>query len=284
MRTQLLTALAIAVGAVAAGAPPAAATQTHQIEIDGSALFSRHFVVSGVTGWLAADQVQTVTVEEGRRYQIRAGAELADFTFSVDSAGRIGYESYAEPYLDGADTSRLTLVGVDTTIDARYLSGSGVLLAHVPPDNQDWLRYRTVRLLPSPVYTWQQGSGVVVNVRAALRRDGTWTYDEDYAGYMGGDGTRTLTFYGYPLLVDARAAGGTGVAVHNVWGLGFSPSGVQTAVLLPASTFVLQIRGGELSRGVFAMTDDGELTYDAALPFAVDRFDGMRRLTVTTPL
>lgn len=269
-------------------ASPAEAATPHEIEIDGSPLFSRFFVVLGATGWLPADSVQSVQLNEGRRYQIRTAALPADFTFWVDSAGRVDYDPHAESFLDGAGTSRLTMVGVDTTIDARYLSGSGVLISHAPPNNEDWLRHRTVRLLPGPVYTWQQGSGVVVNFRAALQRDGRWSYDEHYdlasGGYVSGNGTSTLTFFGRTLLVDGRAAGGVGVLVHNVWGLPFSFSGVQTVVLLPASTFTLQVHGHELSRAVFTMHDSGDIAFDPSLPLTVDRFDGIRRLTVTNPL
>jgi len=47
--------------------------------------------------------------------------------------------------------------------------------------------------------------------------------------------------------------------------------------------FALQVRGGELTDARFAMDDHGEITFDPSLPLAVDRYDGVRRLTVTAP-
>lgn len=290
MKVRMLAALvAILAGlGFTVATPTAQAAITHKVRIDGSALFSRFFYVFGVTGWLDANQVQTLTLEEGRTYQVAAGASPADFTFSVDSAGHIRYAAENETFLGGAGSDTLVLEGLDVIVDARYLSGSGVLISHTRANNEDWLRYETVRLLPAPVYTFQQGSGVVVNFRTALRRDGTWFYDPRYdiaaGGYVAGTGTSTLTFYGFVLLVDGRAGGGTGILVHNVWGLQFDYSGVETVVLLPANVFVLQVRSGELSRAQFALDDRGGINFDPSLPLSVDRYDGVRRLTVTAPL
>ncbi|GAB3892538.1 hypothetical protein ACFQ1S_13905 [Kibdelosporangium lantanae] len=286
MRTIATVAATAALLGFAPGVVRAA--PTHDVQIDGSALFSRMFVVLGVTSWLRSDEVQTVQLHEDTPYRIRTTTGAADFTFTVDSAGKINYGAEAEWFLDGAGGTKLTLVGVDTTVDARYLSGSGVLISDQPPNNQDWLRYRTVRLLPGSTYSWQQSSGVVVPFTAGLRWDGTWFYDQHYdvanGGYIGGNDTKTLTFYGRTLLIDARAAGGTGVSVQDVWGLPFSYSGTQTVVLLPASPFRLQVRAGESTNAVFAMADSGDITFDPAVPLAVDRYDGTRRLTVTAPL
>lgn len=287
MKTRLLGVLAATLaglGLITVVTPGAQAATTHQVRIDGSALFSRYFHVSGVTTWLDANQVQTVALAEGRNYQVVTGAAPADFTFSVDSAGRIQYAAENEAFLGGAGSDTLVLEGLDVTVDARYLSGSGVLLAHVPPNNEDWLRHETVRLLPAPVYTFQQSSGVIVNFRTALLRNGNWSYSEDLDDYAAGNGTPTLTLYGFALLIDGREGGGTGITVADVWGLPFSFSGVQTVVLLPAEVFRLQVRGGEVSRARFAMDDHGVITFDPTMPLEVDTFDGMRRLTVTAPL
>jgi hypothetical protein len=45
-------------------------------------------------------------------------------------------------------------------LDARYLSGSGVLL-EAPHTNDDWISYRTVRMVPASNCSVQQGSGEV---------------------------------------------------------------------------------------------------------------------------
>jgi hypothetical protein len=289
MRRRLIVVLGtmlVGFGLSAGVTPGAQAATTHQVRIDGSALFSRYFQVVGVTDWLETNQVQTVALEEGRSYRVSTTVTPADFTFSVDSAGHIRYAAENETFLGGADSETLVLEGLAVTVDARYLSSLGVLM--VPATNDDWLRHATVRLLPAPGYALQQGSGVLVNFRPALQRDGTWSYDARYdieqGGYVSGNGTSTLTLHGFVLLVDGRAGGGTGILVHSLWGLSFAPSGVQTVVLLPASLFVLQVRAGEITRARFAMDDHGQITFDPALPLAVDRYDGVRRLTVTAPL
>lgn len=284
MKKRLLAVLVGALTGLGLATPVAHAATTHQVRIDGSPLFSRFFHVFGVTGWLDANQVQTVTLEEGRTYQIATAATPASFTFWVNPKGQVRYAAENETFLGGDGSDTLVLDGLDVTVDARYLSGSGVLISHVPPNAEDWLQHETVRLLPAPVYTFQQGSGVVVNFRTALGKDGKWYYPDTYEAYVDGNGTSTLTLYGFVLLVDGRAGGGTGIGVHFVWGLPFSFSGVQTAVLLPAGVFALRVRGGEPTDARFAMDDHGEITFDPALPLAVDRYDGVRRLTVTAPL
>jgi len=291
MKRRLLAALVTTLaglGLTAVVTPPAQAATTHQVRIDGSPLFSRSFQVVGVTGWLDANQVQTVTLEEGRDYRIYAAASAADFTFGVDAAGHVRYAAAHETFLGGAGTDTLVLEGLEVTFDARYLSGLGVLIAGVPAFPEDWLRHETVRLLPAPVYAFQQGSGVIVNFRTALRRDGTWSYDPRFdlgqGGYVTGNGTDTLTLHGFVLLIDARAGGGDGVLLYEVAGLEFSYSGVQTAVVLPADVFLLQVHAGQISRARFAIDDRGEIIFGADMPLAVDRYDGVRRLTVTEPL
>ena len=292
-RTRRWTTLALAILTIVSSGPAirpataAPAVNTHQVEIDGSPLFTPGFLVQGVTGWLNGRQIQTVSLQENRQYYIQTGVSAVYGVFWGDAAGDIAYEPAAEPYFDGAGTPRLTLVGVQVTVDARYLSGIGLLLASSAV--QEWISYRTIRLLPQPYLYWQQGSGIVVNFRTALRPDGTWSYDTrfdlDHNGYVRGNGTSTLTFYGYPLLVDARSAGGTGVLVHSVAGLQFTPSAVQTVVVLPTSRFYLQIASGPVvSDAPFALEDNGQITFDPSLPYRVDSFQGMRRLTVTGPL
>lgn len=284
MRKRLIAAAATVLAALVAAPAPAHAAATHDIQIDGSPLFTRDFVVIDRSSWLDADKVQTVTLEEGRRYRLITGTSVAPFTFWTDATGNVHYDPAAESYLDGQGTKRLTLVGVDTTVDARYLTGAGVIVAGGHPRNDDWIRYQKVRLLPSPTYRWQQSSGVLATATAALDTQGRWTYGGQYAGYLGGNGTTTLTFLGYPLIVDARASGGTGLDVQPIWGNTFTSTSVQTLVLLPAKPFSLQVRGGVVSTVSFGLTDDGRIIFDAGQPLAVDTFHGLTRLTVTRPI
>jgi len=283
MRKRLIAAAAAVLAALVVAPAPARAATTHDIQIDGSPLFTRDFAIVGQS-WLAVDQVQTVSLQEGLRYRLVTGTSVASFTFWTDTAGNVHYDPAAESYLDGQGTTRLTLAGVDTTIDARYLTGAGVLFAGGHQRNEDWIRYEKVRLLPGSTYRWQQSSGVIAAATAALDAQGRWTYGSQYAGYLGGNGTTTLTFLGYPLIVDARASGGTGLQVQPIWGNTFTSTSVQTLVLLPAKPFHLQVRGGVVSGVSFGLTDDGRITFDAGQPLAVDTFHGLTRLTVTRPI
>ncbi|HEY0641127.1 MAG TPA: hypothetical protein VGD67_26140 [Pseudonocardiaceae bacterium] len=283
LRRAVVVVLA-AVGAAGLLAPSAAAQAEFQVEIDARGLAARLFSVYPMTGFLDSAVVQTVTLPSGVDHRIWTYSPAADFMFRVDGAGNIDYPAEFEHFLDGDGTNRLTLVGLPVTVDARYLPGLGVLPVQAGNTRDDFISHETVRLLPSTVYYWQQGSGRTVNFRAALRRDGTWWYDARFDGYMAGRGTGTLTFYGYPLIVDARAAGGTGVLVHPVAGLAFDTSGVQTVVLLPADPYHLQVRAGVVAEPDFRLDDNGVFSFDAGAPFALDTFDGLTRLTVTGPI
>ena len=204
---------------------------TFPIKIDATRLVYSDFVIPGVTGWVDSRTVQSVNLAPGEySFQIASGY-YADFTFRVTSQGTIDFNVTYNGFLSGRNTSTLTIDGLNVTLDARYLSGSGVLLV-VP--STDWITYQTCRMVPASYYSVQQGSGVVANFSFKLGVDGNWSYAAALGGFLAGAGTSTLTFYGYPLLVDARAAGGSGVTVQSIAGMPFSPTSVEYANLLPA--------------------------------------------------
>jgi hypothetical protein len=175
------------------------------------------------------------------------------------------------------------------TLDARYLSGSGVLLV-VPFTNDDWITYKTCRMVPASYYSVQQGSGVVANFFFKLGVDGHWAYsaasEVSSGGFLTGAGTSTLAFYGYPLLVDARASGGSGVVVQTIWGMPFSTTSVEYANLLPAQYFALQVRSGVVSAASFSLAPGGVFTIDSSATslLKLDTFHGLQRLNVIAPL
>jgi len=65
----------------------------------------------------------------------------------------------------------LRIDGLVVTLDARYLSGSGVLLV-APLTSDDWISYKTVRMVPASYYSVQQGSGEVGNFSFKLASTG----------------------------------------------------------------------------------------------------------------
>ena len=295
-RGLLRGALALATGAAGAalvnagGSVALAAPSTFPISIDATRLFYRYFVIPGVTSnWVDSRTVQTFSLAPGQySFQVASGY-YADFTFRVSSTGQIDYDPAFNGFLSGRGSATLGIDGLVVTIDARYLSGSGVLLV-APLTNDDWISYRTVRLVPASYYSFQQGSGVVTSFSVKLGIDGHWTYsgafDIGSGGFLSGTGTATLTLFGYPLLVDARAAGGTGVTVQTIWGMPFSLTSVEYVCLLPAQYFALQVRSGVVSPASFALGTNGVFAIDpsATSLLALDTFNGLRRLRVTTPL
>jgi hypothetical protein len=274
-------------GTSVAGAAPA----TFPIKIDATRLFYRYFIIPGVTSdWVDSRTVQTFNLAPGQYGFQFASGYLADFSFRVTPLGTIDYDPQFNGFLSGRNSSTLSVDGLVVTLDARYLSGSGVLLV-APLTNDDWISYRTCRLLPGRFYSVLQGSGLVANFNFQLGVDGRWAYIAPYdvgaGGFLAGAGTSTLTFLGYPLLVDARAAGGAGLTVQPIWGMPFSPTSVEYACLLPAQqSFALQVRSGIVSQATFSVAQNGKVSIDpgATSLLSLDTFHGLTRLNVIAPL
>jgi hypothetical protein len=281
---------ATALGAALTGSVAHANPATFPVSIDATQLMYRYFVIPGVTaGWVDSRTVQTFNLAPGTyAFQIASGY-YADFTFTVTATGTVDYSASFSSFLSGMATSTLKINGLVVTLDARYLSGSGVLLV-APLTSDDWISYKTVRMVPASYYSVQQGSGEVANFSFKLGIDGKWsytgTYDVSAGGFLAGNGTSTLTFFGYPLLVDARSAGGTGVTIQPIWGMPFSTTSVEYACLLPAQSFALQVRSGVVSAATFSLSQTGAyaITPSATSLIALDTFHGLARLRATAPL
>src|SRR5262249_60612749 len=99
--------------------------------------------------------------------------------FEVTQEGTIAFDPAYASFLAGAGSACLTITGLPVTIDARYLSGSGVLLV-TPSTSEDWIALKTCRMVPASHYRVQQGSGVVASFEFALGIDGTISYDPAY--------------------------------------------------------------------------------------------------------
>ena len=292
-RTILRGAVGLAAGALGvglAGSVAQASAATFPIKIDATKLMYRFFIIPGVTStWVDSRTVQSFSLAPGTySFQIASGY-YADFTFSVTASGTIDYSNTFNTFLSGRGTSTLGIDGLQVTLDARYLSGSGVLLV-APLTTADWISYATVRMVPASYYSVQQGSGEVCTFSFKLGLDGHWSYapacDIGAGGFVSGNGTSTLTFFGYPVLVDARQAGGTGVTIQPIWGMPFSVTTVEYACLLPAASFALQVRSGVVSAAAFSLAPNGTFSINplASSLLALDTFNGLSRLKVIAPL
>jgi hypothetical protein len=281
---------ATALGAALTGSVAHASSATFPVSIDATQLVYRYFVIPGVTsGWIDSRTVQTFNLAPGQySFQVASGY-YADFNFTVSSTGTVDYATSFNGFLSGRSTTTLRIDGLVVTLDARYLSGSGVLL-EAPHTNDDWISFKTVRMVPASYYSVQQGSGEVANFSFKLGVDGKWSYsaalDVSSGGFLSGNGTSTLTFFGYPLLIDARDAGGTGVTVQPIWGMPFSTTSVEYACLLPAQSFALQVRSGVVSTATLSLSPTGAFAVSPSSTslIALDKFNGLTRVRAIAAL
>jgi len=262
---------------------------TFPVKIDATKLMYRFFIIPGVTStWVDSRTVQSFNLAPGT-YSFQVGSGYyADFSFIVTATGVIDYSSTFSSFLSGRGTSTLSIDGLQVTLDARYLSGSGVLLV-VPLTDADWISFATV-MVPASYYSVQQGSGEVADFSFKLGVDGHWSYSAAYdvgaGGFLAGNGTSTLTFFGYPVLVDARAAGGAGVTIVPIWGMPFNTTSVEYVCLLPAASFSLLVRSGVVSAASFALASNGTFSIapGSTSLLALDTFHGLRRISAIAPL
>jgi hypothetical protein len=262
------------------------------IQIDATQLVYQHFSIHTEltidyidTGSKDSRMVQTLSLHPGAyKFQVGAGsADIADFTFSVTAQGTVDYDASFDAFLTGRGSSRLTIVGFQVTLDARYLSGSGVELVVFDPVI---ITYKTCRMVPTQFYTVKQGT-VVASLKFTLGLDGKFSYESQFSGFLAGHGTSTLEFLGYPILVDARAAKGAGLSITGGPEMPFTLTAVQFAVLLPSPTnFALQVNSGPATRGVFSLDPGGIFSFDNSLdPYLeFQTFNGLTLLKVKGPL
>lgn len=257
-----------------------------KIRIDATSLDYAFFIIPGRTDWTDARVVQELDLPAGTyNYQIGSGF-YCDFTFSVTPDGKIAYDPKFEAFLDGAGTATLRLAGFAVTLDARYMPGSGIIWCGDIPST-GWFQRRQCRLLPASFYRVQQGSGIVCDLAFKLDGDGRFQYDAALdagsGGPLRGKGSTTLEFLGFPILVDARRAGGAGLMVHPVaWGMTFATNQVVMFNVLPAAGFQIQLDSGVVTNAGFDVDKAGKITprNDGGLTVAVDSFHGLARVSV----
>ena len=260
---------------------------TFPIKIDATQLVYRGFFIPGITDhFINSRIVQSLSLQPGTyNFQVGSGY-FADFTFSVTTQGTVDFDARFDTFLTGRGSSTLTIVGFQVTLDARYLSGLGVLLV-VPHEAEDFITYKKCQMVPASLYTVQQGSGESASFNFKLGLDGNFSYDQSqFGGFLAGNGTSTLEFLGYPILVDARAANGAGLTIQPIVGMPFTFTAVQFADLLPAPSFALQVNSGIVTKAVFSLDAQGKFSFDRSLsPYLeLQTFNGLTLLKVKAPL
>jgi hypothetical protein len=273
---------------------------TFPITIDATALSNAAYLIMDASeqnlfpptstqglGWTANTQAYTVEMALGDYLFQIGSAEISTFHFQVSSIGTINYAAEFASFLSGEGTSELRVLGYKVQIDARYITADVVWSS-----NQVFtptpISLSTFTLIPSPDYGLSDpNESSDMDWGFGLDGNGKFTYkpEFDYAngGFLEGQGTSTLVLLGYPLLVDARNAGGAGVRVVPGTGVPFATSGVTYVNMLPEILYTLQFQDGVASLAQFKLTDAGEIIITQELPWelSIDSFHPHEGLTTS---
>src|ERR1700757_1990904 len=156
---------------------------TVTIQIDTSQLSYPEFLIPGVMpGFVNGATSPSITLSPGTYNFQQASGYFADFTFTVDAAGHVGFDPSFEHFLQGAGTSRLTVVGfpihlVATALDHDLLpivAGAGVL-SHTSAHD--------LRLVPASHYGFQPGSGIVADFEFGVDLRGQVVENATYSSF-----------------------------------------------------------------------------------------------------
>jgi hypothetical protein len=261
------------------------------IQIDATRLYYPEFQIPGFTNFLDSRMLQTIPLAPGS-YDFQVAAGSIAFQFQVTDDCTLDYSPDFDTFLQGRGTSQLIVNGLEVTIDARYLSGIGVIVdgnaSPFPPPSLQFLQYGTIRLLPSIAIQVLQGSALVASFTYGLDVNGKFFYDSAYdlsnGGFLEGQNTSTLVFYGYPIVIDTRAAG------TSLLLLGDIPSCQVNSVLLvnllPANGIHLNTDTLGITRSSFGVALDGKLLVEpsSVASFVVGLFKGIPRIEATALL
>jgi hypothetical protein len=247
------------------------------IQIDATSLFYRFFAIPHVADQLVSSRkVQTLQFAPGSYSFQVASALFADFSFTVTDDGTVDFDATCDSFIKGRGTSTLTIFGLEVTFDARRLTSadranpnaSGIILAGTTLEpGEDWITFRTVRLVPGRGNQLQQGSAQVASFTFDIKRDGTFAYessmDSSQGGFLAGNGTSTLTLLGYPMAVDVTAVSNL-LVIQPLRFFPASNTGRAAVVLLPADGFTLQLESG-VSDLSFNVELNGNISFDSSL-------------------
>lgn len=266
-------------------------TTVFEIQIDARKLYYTYFILETVNSSFErknSREVVTLKLPAGKYYYQVSSA--ASFSFEVTSEGKIDYNPELYTFLRGRGTTELIVDGLEVTIDARYLTGSGIIVDVNAPE-VPFVIFEKLRLLPLAKTYLEQGSGLVASFTYGLDVNGNFSYDQAYdlnqGGFLGGQGTSTLIFYGYPVVIDTRASKAPVLLLAEIANSNISPSKkVLIANLLPVNGIALNIDSGVVTKSSFGVNIDGKLIVDSdsASSFTVSEFKGIPLLIGTESL
>jgi hypothetical protein len=238
---------------------------TVTIQIDTSQLSYPEFLIPGVTpAFLNGATTPSITLAPGTYSFQQASGYFADFTFTVDAAGHVGFDPRFNGFLQGAGTSRLVIVGfpihlVATALDHDLLpmvAGAGVL-SHTSAHD--------LRLVPASHYGFQPGSGIVAAFEFGLDLSGHVVVNAAYSSFASASGS-TLTITGHRIQVDARALSHDllPISLLGYTGGSLPRASVNQLTLIPASGYDFQPGSGIVASFLYAINAAGSVVVDPA--------------------
>jgi hypothetical protein len=272
-------------------------TNAFQIEIDATMLFTRSFLLGGsvTTGIFDSTVVQSISLPAGTYlFQITAG-QFTSLIFQVKENGTVDYSSDFDGFLKGRGSSRLVIEGYEVTLDARYIGMNEALgLLLVTLGDSEFFLKQTIRLVPSS-YGFQQGAALVSSWEIELGIDGLFKYNPEYdianRGFLGGHGTSTVVFFGYPFLVDATKSGGNFFIFSQILSCANPGASFNNLVvfsnLLPMKTpFAMQVESGIGNISGVLVRLDGTIDLQPLGEYELlsDDFNGLTRISLRTKI
>jgi Calx-beta domain-containing protein len=196
-----LIGMCIAAVVLAVYAPTASASESHAMKVDATGLTSTAFFFTD--RWFEGDEVETVELAAGTHFLQPGSGYVMACALVVTDAGAWAYASECDGFLSGRGTDTLKLIGFTVTLDASALS-TPIFLANVSFDLFG-ASPRPVTLLPTFAdYLVATGPGVIAGCTFGIGLDGNIAYKDEMHGCLSGRGTRTVTFNGVTVNVDAR--------------------------------------------------------------------------------
>jgi len=226
-----------------------------RVDIDATALAYPSVEILGMTTWLSTRTVQHLSLSPASYTVVSSSSQAVRFT--VDGDGTIDYADNLDPFVKGAGSRTLRLLGSEVDIDAKgttypsfLIHGIDIFLSAREPQR--------FRLLPG-------GHGVVFSgsqvVRFTVTQDGRVSYDPKLEPYVSGAGGHAVTIEGMGIDINASQSAYPSFLISAV--SGYRDAGtVQHFTLVPgAHTLVFDGR----TTATFTVTADGHVDYPPAL-------------------
>ena len=233
------------------------------IQIDTTQLTWTLFLIPGVTPtFLDGATVPSVTLAPGTYSFQQASGYFADFTFTVDASGNVGFDPQFAGFLQGAGTPTLIVTGFPIHLDGTALDhdllpivAGAQILSH--------LTAHDLRVVPASHYDFQPGSGIVAAFQFGVDLQGNVVVDPSYSLFATAGGS-TLTIAGFTISIDGRSLSHDLLPV-SLLGYTRGPlprATVNQLTLIPASGYDFQPGSGLVATFAYQVNAAGDVVVD----------------------